>query len=145
MNTHYVGLERMYAAAPTNRTYSALRLTVSDGRAEVRLQATRDLHHTAGAMHGSHYFKLLDDAAFFAVNSLVPDVFVLTAQFSVQLFRPVVEGELRATGTVTKPGRTLFYAESVLVGPDGKELGRGHGSFGLSTMRLDAVAAYAQS
>jgi acyl-coenzyme A thioesterase PaaI-like protein len=36
-------------------------------------------HHSIHAVHGSVYFKALDDAAFFAVNSLVEDVFVLTA------------------------------------------------------------------
>jgi acyl-coenzyme A thioesterase PaaI-like protein len=44
------------------------------------------------------YFKLLDDAAFFAVNSVVRDVFVLTVSFNIYLTRPVSAGELKASG-----------------------------------------------
>jgi acyl-coenzyme A thioesterase PaaI-like protein len=41
---------------------------------------------------GSVYFKMLDDAAFFAVNSIVEDVFVYTVSLNVQLLRPVASG-----------------------------------------------------
>ena len=39
--------------------------------------------HAAGAVHGSYYFKVLDDACYFAANSLVSDVFVLTVSFVI--------------------------------------------------------------
>ncbi|MFN8583326.1 MAG: hypothetical protein U0163_20415 [Gemmatimonadaceae bacterium] len=75
--THFHRLERMYLAAPINRFFEPA-ITISDGRAEVRFTVRPDFHHAAHAMHGSVYFKALDDAAFFAVNSAVTDVFVLT-------------------------------------------------------------------
>jgi acyl-coenzyme A thioesterase PaaI-like protein len=59
-----------------------------------------EFFHAAHAVHGSVYFKALDDAAFFAVNSLVTDVFVLTASYNLYLTRPVTEGALRAVGRV---------------------------------------------
>ena len=36
------------------------------------------MFHTAGAAHGTLFFKMLDDAAFYAANSLVTDRFLLT-------------------------------------------------------------------
>lgn len=39
-----------------------------DGEAEVSIEVGRELFHASGAVHGSVYFKLLDDAAFFAVH-----------------------------------------------------------------------------
>ncbi len=140
---HFDGLIRLYASANTNQPYQDLTLEMSTGRATVSYEATPALHHAAGGVHGAHVFKLLDDAAFFAVNSMVPDVFVLTAQFSVQLFRPATTGVLRAEGRVTKPGRQTFFAESVLVGPDGKEIARGHGSFSRSRILLAHTPGYA--
>ena len=85
---HFRKLERMYAAAPINR-YFAPKLTICDGEAEVRIAVRDDLHHTVGALHGAVYFKAMDDAAFFAANSIVEDVFVLTARFEIEFLRPV--------------------------------------------------------
>ena len=48
--------------------------------------------HTAGSLHGSCYFKLLDDAAFFASQARVRDFFVLTSAFNTVFMRPVVPG-----------------------------------------------------
>ena len=140
---HFRRLEAMYASAPTNAQYTDLALRIDAGGAVVSLTATPDLHHVGGGVHGAHIFKLLDDAAFFAASSLLTEQFVLTAQFSIQLFRPAVSGRLEATGRVTKPGRSVVFAEAVLVRPDGKEVARGQGSFAVSRMRLDGVPGYA--
>ena len=140
---HYGCLENMYLHAPSNQSYEALNLRVTRGRAVVTVEATPALHHAGKGMHGAHYFKLMDDAAFFAANSLITDSWVLTAQFSIQLFRPVATGQLRAEGTVTKPGRSTIFAEAVLYGPEGKELGRGHGSFSVTSVPLESAEHYA--
>ena len=140
---HFRSLENMYVHAPTNQSYKDLSLTVSSGKALITVQATEDLHHAGYGMHGSHYFKFMDDAAFFAANSIITDCWVLTAQFSIQLFRPVATGPLRAAGQVTKPGRSTIFAEAVLYGPDDKELGRGHGSFSVTQVPLQSAQHYA--
>ena len=57
-------------------------------------------HHPLGAVHGSVTFKALDDAAFFAANSLIEDVFVLTTNFNLHFERPVSEGTIHAEGEV---------------------------------------------
>jgi acyl-coenzyme A thioesterase PaaI-like protein len=46
------------------------------------------------------YFEALDDAAFFAANSLVPGHFVLARQFNVHLLGPIQAGIMRAEGRV---------------------------------------------
>lgn len=117
-------------------------MEITEGKAEASMVVTPDLCHAAGSMHGAYYFKLLDDAAFFAANSVVQDVFVLTADFSIQLFRPVVSGRATAYGTVTKAGRTLIFAESVLVDDKGRELARGRGTFARSQTVLADIAPY---
>ena len=99
--------------------------------------------HSAHALHGSVYFKALDDAAFFAVNSLVTDVFVLTASFNLYLTRPITEGTLRATGRVVHRSRQVFLAESELLDAQGRQVGRGSGSFMRSTIALTPDVGYA--
>ena len=87
---HYRNLEGMYAAAPINDFYSPT-MTVSEGETVIEIDLGKKLHHGAGAIHGSVYFKTLDDAAFFAANSLEKEFFVLTTSFTTYLTRSVSE------------------------------------------------------
>lgn len=139
---HYRKLERMYAGAPVNAWYRP-ELTVSEGRAELRIAVREEFFHAAGAVHGSVYFKALDDAAFFAAASLVEEVFVLTAGFNLHMTRPVSEGELLAVGTVVHSSRRLLLADAVLTDGDGRQLARGSGSFLRSTVPLGPELGYA--
>jgi uncharacterized protein (TIGR00369 family) len=138
---HYRKLERMYASATVNDYYSP-RMRISEGQAEVIIPIRPDLFHAAGAVHGLVYFKALDDAAFFAVNSLVEDVFVLTASFNLYLTRPISKGELKATGRVVHGSRRFFVAESVAVNSDGQEVARGSGTFLPSSIPLSPKVGY---
>ena len=101
---HFRKLERMYGRAPCNRDLSAT-VTIGEGLAEVRMPVREALFHAAGAVHGAYYFKLLDDAAFFAANSIVEGVFVLTVSFNVQLLRPISSGTLISRGTLVRSSK----------------------------------------
>lgn len=138
---HFRKLERLYAAAPVTRWFGTI-LTVGEGTAEVRLTIRPDFHHAAKGVHGSIYFRLLDDASFFAVNSKVRDVFVLNASFTIHLARPVSEGEIRAIGRVTHEGKRLFHAESTLYGGAGEMLASGSGVFSRSSIALEPAVGY---
>ncbi len=139
---HFRKLERMYLRAPINEYYRPT-LLVSEGRSELVIPVRPSFFHAAGAVHGSVYFKALDDSAFFAVNSLVEDVFVLTASFNVYLTRPISEGQIRATGLVVSRSRRLFIADSVLCDSEGREIGRGSGTFMPSAIALTPEVGYA--
>jgi len=139
---HYRKLERMYAAAPINRYFKPT-LTIGEGEAEVRIAVREDLHHTVGALHGAVYFKAMDDAAFFAANSIVDDVFVLTARFEIDFLRPVSEGEIRCEGRVSGESDRRIEAEAILYDADGTVVGRGKGWFARSEIRLTPAVHYA--
>jgi uncharacterized protein (TIGR00369 family) len=141
---HYRKLERMYVSAPTN-AYYAPTLSISEGRAEVVIAARPEFFHAAGAVHGSVYFKMLDDAAFFAANSLVDDVFLLTVSFNIYLTRPVSEGRMLAIGRVVHRSQRLFIAEAELTDASGRQVARGSGTFMRSSIPLASVAGYCQT
>ena len=67
--THYRKLENLYNNHPLNAFYQA-KISISDSTAEVILSIRPEFHHAAFAVHGSVYWKLLDDSAFFATNSI---------------------------------------------------------------------------
>jgi uncharacterized protein (TIGR00369 family) len=130
----------MYTGAPINQFFRPT-IHIEEGRAEVRMAVRPDMHHAANAAHGAAYFKMLDDAAFFAVQSLVIDVFVLTVSFSVYLLAPVVDAEMVATGNVVHQSKRLFLAESVIQ-VAGQTVARGNGSFMRSAVWLEEKIGY---
>lgn len=138
---HYRQLESMYQAAPVNAFYQPV-MTVSEGQAEITIETDERHHHSAGGMHGSVYFKMLDDAAWFAANSLEPEVFVLTTSFTTYITRPVSEGKITAIGKVVNRNNTQWIAESICYNEDGKEIARGNGIFVRSKMPLAGAKGY---
>ncbi len=142
---HYRKLERLYASAPINE-YFRPTLSISEGRAEITIAVRPEFFHAAHAVHGSIYFKALDDAAFFAVNSLVRDVFVLTVSYNLYLTRPITKGTLRAVGRVVSRSKNLFVGEAELTNfdekGDEKPCGRGSGTFMRSAIALNADVGY---
>lgn len=138
---HFRKLERMYGRAPINEFFRPT-LKVADGWAEITLEAGEKMHHAAHAVHGSVYFKMLDDAAFFAANSVVRDAFVLTVEFNIHLLRPVTDGRLRSVGRLVHRSRRLYVAESELFDERERMIARGSGSFMPSRMALSAEMGY---
>lgn len=139
---HHRKLERMYHAAPCNDGADP-ELTITDaGEAEVRIGVDEGDHHAAGAVHGSYYFKALDDATFFAANSLVEDVFILTTDFHLQLTRPVSNGEIVASATVVNDHPKQLIADGTLRDDEGNQLARGTGTFQKSGVELTPEVGY---
>ena len=141
-DAHFRKLENMMHSAPFIQLTGA-RALIREGEAEITMPVRRELFHAAGAMHGALYFMMLDNAAFFAVNSLVEDVFVLTTTFTTYLTRPVSGGTLTAVGKVVNRNRTQFIAEAVVRDGNGKEIGRANGLFVRSAIQLGPEIGYA--
>jgi len=125
---HFRKLERMYHQAPITRLYGT-RLEVRKGEADVTLPVKEEFFHAAGALHGSAYFRAMDDAAFFAANSVVEDRFVLTVAFNLHLTRPVTGGTLTARGRLVHHSRKLLVADAVLTDERDRQVARGTGTF----------------
>jgi uncharacterized protein (TIGR00369 family) len=141
LELHYRKLERMYLSAPLNDFYRPM-IQVGRGRSEITVPVKEELFHAAGAVHGSVYFKVLDDAAWFAVNSLITDEFVLTTTFTIYLTRPISTGALRSVGRVVHEGRTRWIAEAVAYDSESREVGRGSGTFAKSGRPLGSDLGY---
>jgi uncharacterized protein (TIGR00369 family) len=138
---HFTFLETMYLAAPINAFYRPT-IVVAEAESTIEIDVSEKLFHSGGAVHGSVYFKMLDDAAFFAANSLEREVFVLTTSFTTYLTRPVSSGRLRSTGRVVNHNRTQFIAESVVYDAENREIGRGSGVFVRSKLPLGNALGY---
>ncbi len=140
---HYRALEALYAAAPINRFFESRLELTAPGVSRIHFSVDERHFHAAGAAHGTSYFKMLDDAAFYACNSLVTDRFLLTTQFSLLLTRPLGVGPVVAEGRWISGQRRVFVAEARLVTAAGEEVARGTGTFMRSRIALASLPGYA--
>ena len=114
----------------------------ADSRARIRFQVDEASFHAAGAAHGTVYFKMLDDAAFYAANSLISDRFLLTTAFNLHFTRPMRAGEAVAEGRWISGRRRVMIADAHIIGPDGEEAARGTGTFLRSHISLSGLPGY---
>ena len=141
---HWRALEGLYRSAPINRKFESRLEIVEETRARITFDVSPDSFHAAGAAHGTIYFKMLDDAAFYAANTLVTDRFLLTTSFNLQFLRPIREGQIVAEGRWISGRKRVFVAESRLIDRDGEEIGRGTGTFMRSHIALAGLDGYAE-
>lgn len=140
---HHRALEALYAAAPINRLFDSRLEIPREGEARIHFSVDARYHHAAGGLHGTAYFKMLDDAAFYAANSLVTDRFLLTTAFNLLFTRPLKEGPLIAEGRWVSGRKRVFIAEARLIDADGEEAARGTGTFMRSAFPLSGLPGYA--
>jgi uncharacterized protein (TIGR00369 family) len=139
---HYRALESLYSSAPINALFAS-RLTIAGrGASRIEFDVDERVYHAAGAAHGTIYFKMLDDAAFYAANSLVSDRFLLTTGFNLHFTAPVRAGKVVAEGRWISGKRRVFVAEARLTDADGEEIGRGTGTFMRSRIALSGLPGY---
>ncbi|MDP3906277.1 PaaI family thioesterase [Novosphingobium sp.] len=140
---HWRALEGLYASAPVNSLFASTLAITGEGTARIAFDIDERCYHAAGAAHGTIYFKMLDDAAFYAANTLVTDKFLLTTSFNLHFSRPVKVGRVIAEGRWVSGRRRVLVAESRLIDRDGEEIGRGTGTFQRSRIALSSLPGYA--
>ncbi len=139
---HFRRLERMYASAPIQRFYNTTYIKIAEESIEITLQVEKKYWHAAHGMHGSVYFRLLDDAAYLAAASVERDFFLLTSTFSIDFHKPVKTGKVTAVGTVQKKLKNGYTAKAVLYNEAGEELASGSGTFVRSKKPLARALGY---
>jgi uncharacterized protein (TIGR00369 family) len=140
---HFAALESLYRAAPINQLFQSRLEIVEAGVARIHFLVDESVYHAAGAAHGTIYFKMLDDAAFYAANSLVSDRFMLTTAFNLLLTRPIKAGPAMAEGRWVSGKRRVMVSDAHLLDASGEEVARGTGTFMRSHFPLSSLPGYA--
>ena len=108
----------------------------------ISLEVDPTQFHAMGAAHGSVYFKLIDDAAYFAAQVHVEDCYLLTASMNVNFTKSVTSGSIECRGKVIHRGRKILVAEAEITDAEGHLLATGRGTFMRSEIPLDANLGY---
>ena len=138
---HYRALEAMYVSAPINAIYPP-EIEISDRQAIISIEVKPEYFHSMGALHGSVYFKLLDDSAALAAASINEANPMLTVTFTTQIKRPVSKGRVKAVGKVVRIEGAKSYLESVMYDDTGQEIATGGGLFLPAKVSLSEVESY---
>lgn len=142
MTEHFQRLEQMFHKAPIQDLLPGASMKVSEGKAEYSLQIKEDYFHAANAMHGAIYFKMLDDAPYFAAASLETESFILTKSYTIHFRRPVEAEGLKATGEVVSVENDEFIAKSSIFNSAGKLVAQGEGIFVKGPKSLESLPGY---
>ena len=106
-----------------------LSIDYESGNANLSMKIHSSTLNLVGILHGAHYFKLMDDACFFAALSLKKSKFVATANFTIHYFRPASSGRLIAVARVLEHFGSRYVCECVIKDEGGKKYGCGSGLF----------------
>jgi uncharacterized protein (TIGR00369 family) len=140
---HFRRLEQLYRSAPINAGFTSDIVIAAPGEARIRFTVDPAHFHAAGAAHGALYFKMMDDAAFYACSSTVTDRFLLTTAFNLVFSRPLKGGaDLVAEGRWISGKRRVLIGEARLVDASGEEAARGTGTFMRSHIALSSLQGY---
>ncbi len=139
--SHFDCLVNIYKNAPINQIYNpSMRLSL--GECHIEMDVLEKFHHSGHILHGSVFFKMLDDAAFFASNSYIDDVFLVTTSFTTYLTRPVSKGKIISKGTVVNKNKSQIIAQSIIYDEENREVARGSGIFVRSKFPLKKALGY---
>ena len=113
---HFQKIVKGYTSAPINNLYKPT-MKLELGKCEIQIEILKKFHHSANSLHGSVYFKMLDDAAWGAANSYI------------FLTKPVSKGTIKSIGNVINKSDKKIEAQARLYDYSGDEIGHGSGVF----------------
>ncbi len=101
-----------FAKQGAMHTIGARLVKVQTGEVEIRLPMTAAISQQHGFLHAGILSTALDSACGYASSTVMPaSSGVLTIEFKVNLMAPGDGEEFIMIGTVTKPGRTIVFAQ----------------------------------
>ena len=139
-NSHFKKLEKIYLNAKVNKEiYSNTEIIIQKNYSEIKMPIKKDYFHALDAIHGSVYFKMLDDAAFFAAQSIVEDYILLTASFNITFKMPVLNGYIKSKGKLCSVSQKEFTAEAKMYNSKNELVAFRNGIFKKSKISIDSI------
>ena len=137
-NNHLKNLIKMYSIAPINKFYKP-KMSLSLGSSTIEMKIKRKFFHTGQSVHGSVYFKMLDDAAYFASQTHEKEFFLYTVNFEVNFIKTVSKEVIISKGKLLKKSSNKLISKAILYGCNGEEIGYGKGIFVKSNILLKSL------
>ncbi len=138
---HLEKLENLYLSDAANKEFDP-GVKVFEGEAEIHVPVREKISNIDGTIIGCICYKLMEDAAILAVNSIVNDVQVLASNFNIYLSNSIASRELTARARFMGNSGNQFLVETVVTDANRKEIARGSGAFVKSSLKLSQMTGY---
>ncbi len=138
---HFTKLENFFYSANINAFYQP-RISVGERETDIKIDIDPKFFHAGHSVHGSVYFKLLDDACYFACQSIERHHFLVTSSFNIQFIASVTEGTLMVKAKVDATTRTVSFSSGEIFDEKGRLVATGNGSFMKSRLTLNEDVGY---
>ncbi|HSP81434.1 MAG TPA: PaaI family thioesterase [Myxococcaceae bacterium] len=125
----YEALMKILPLAPINKLYQPRNLVVRKGEASLEMPVLEAFYNGGHLLHGSAYFKGLDETAWFAANSLAGQFALATTSFNTYILRSVRKGNLQVRARVISATQNLVIVESDMFNDSDTLVARGSGTF----------------
>ena len=135
---HFKNIINVYSNAPINQLFKP-KMKVSLGQCEIEMKISKNFHHSANSFLGSIYFKMLDDAAYFASQTHEKEFFLYTVNFEVNFIKTVSKEVIISKGKLLKKSSNKLISKAMLYGCNGEEIGYGKGIFVKSNILLKSL------
>ncbi|RAP30762.1 thioesterase [Candidatus Marinamargulisbacteria bacterium SCGC AG-343-D04] len=106
-----------------------LRLEMNDGKSTLSCVISNTILNLVGIVHGAIYFKLMDDACFFAALSIENSHFVATADFNIHYIKPASKGRLTAYAHIVNHRKNRYLCACDIKNDAGELCAHGTGTF----------------
>ena len=140
---HFQRLERMYRSGAIHQHFPDFEFHLEEGKCTITTTVDESYHHAAGGMHGLIYFKLLDDAGYFAASTLEKERFLLTGKLDLQLLRPVENGILKAEGEFISRKEKVYISRAALYHND-RLVAKANLELHIGPTLLDSIDSYSK-
>lgn len=127
--THFKKLENLFLSANIQQLFPGIGIEITEAETYISWPVAHSHFHGGNALHGAAYFKLLDDAAYFAAAAKYATHFLVTATYTIKFLKPIKSGLLTAKGIVTHSSGKRLTSESRLFNEQGDLLAEGSGIF----------------
>lgn len=141
-NTHLKKLENLFLSANIQQLFPGIQIEILADATNISWSVTPSHFHGGNALHGASYFKLLDDAAYFAAAAQHTTNFLVTATYTIKFLKPIQSGLITAKGMVTQSGSKRYSSESRLFNEQGELLAEGFGIFVPTTTPWTSLSGY---
>lgn len=126
----------LFHSAPIQKVTGMTFRYDDEGRAVFTMPYNPNFDHAMGAIHGSVFGTLVDNAGWFTVAPHYEN-WIVTVEYSTRLHEPIAKETLIAIGKIVRMGSRMASAEMEIRTPDGRLAATGAGTFIVTSMPYD--------
>lgn len=141
MSEHYKKLENLFLKSSINEILDA-KIKITEGATEIHLTKKEFMHNEIEPIHSAYIFMVLESSAFFAANSLIEDVSIVSKSFEILYVRNLESKIYTAKAKFLEKSMGNYIISSELYDEKGNLITKAKGVYRRSKKSLKNIKNY---